>query len=426
MCALFATGPAWATSYDYNTAVFSPETDYSGGTSGSNCVKKPADDNHQYWLCTWAAADSHKVSYAGMMALLAGDGQKPLRLVIEPGATIFVADSNGGIAFENVELVLQGTIDQPISCVAKHDCSVTFNACDPEGQALTFQMGFTDLVGTAGDVAQTGPGKCDYAAHFSVDDAGRGALTVGVLDGNNAPVTFVVNVTASANQAPPTPTTTQPNAIELDFANAIPFTFGTVTDPEGDDVSYRIRVADNAEFTNAIVESGITSKTLPHALAATLSDGTWHWQVKALDEFGAEIEWSASASFTVKLPVVPVDASQPDALLDTETDPDTQTVADTDAESLDTPGPVPSGDTVAPDIPGATDTVSTSDLVPGDDTTTTTDTVQPDAGTSVEQAPVAKSGGGCQVQSPGANGPAALLLLLGFLAVGLRRRKSDQ
>ncbi|MCP4645719.1 MAG: hypothetical protein GY851_35065 [bacterium] len=116
-----------------------------------------------------------------------------------------------------------------------------------------------------------------YKVFYYIQDADTGDIS--------AHVTTTVYRQGAVNQAPPAVTLVYP----ADGGYAMYTTFlawNEVTDPDGDDVTYRVEVAEDAAFTTGLqVQEGLeTTVTQVTGLADLV---TYYWRVVPVDEYGA-------------------------------------------------------------------------------------------------------------------------------------------
>ncbi len=97
------------------------------------------------------------------------------------------------------------------------------------------------------------------------------------------------------NQAPPVPQHMSPgDGVVLPGAPEL--MAATVSDPEGDAVSYTFRLLDGEEG-----QGRVEGDRVVFSLAVDLQPGaTYSWQVQAVDEFGAASDWSEPWSFSLR------------------------------------------------------------------------------------------------------------------------------
>lgn len=99
------------------------------------------------------------------------------------------------------------------------------------------------------------------------------------------------------NEAPTKVNLTYPTQNLLCIDNSIPFDWSDATDPNNDNVSYKIEIATNRELTNIIKTQTATVSNI----TITLNKGEAHyWRVTAVDNKGKEGEPSEVFAFYTK------------------------------------------------------------------------------------------------------------------------------
>ncbi len=118
-----------------------------------------------------------------------------------------------------------------------------------------------------------------------------------------AQVTFFIR---GANDAPPVPALLSPDdgaAVEL-----AEFAIGAVADPDGDPVTYRIRVARDEDFTDIVAfEENLEADGDTVAWAPSTVGGTVFWTARAVDNSGVASDWAAPFEVTVGGPLAGCD-----------------------------------------------------------------------------------------------------------------------
>jgi hypothetical protein len=115
-----------------------------------------------------------------------------------------------------------------------------------------------------------------------------------------AQVSFFIR---GANDPPPTPELISPD--DGASVEVVEFVVGHVTDPDGDPVTYRIRVARDEEFTDLVafeedVEPGEGDSL---TWAPTGVGGTVYWTARAVDNSGVSSDWAEVREVTVGGPL---------------------------------------------------------------------------------------------------------------------------
>ncbi|MFT7899989.1 MULTISPECIES: hypothetical protein [Flavobacteriaceae] len=99
------------------------------------------------------------------------------------------------------------------------------------------------------------------------------------------------------NEAPTKVTLTYPTQNLLCIDNSIPFDWSDATDPNNDNISYKIEIATNRELTNIIK----TQTAVASNITIALDKGVAHyWRVIAVDNKGKEGEPSEVFAFYTK------------------------------------------------------------------------------------------------------------------------------
>jgi|GEM_PF-1629791 len=124
----------------------------------------------------------------------------------------------------------------------------------------------------------------------------------GVSSNNPTGEDFTV-ISLPGNSPPTIPVLVTPKNAEFLSDTAVTFVWHASEDPETFADSYIMQYAMDAAFTGP--ESMVTSDT---SCAATLSDTTYYWRVKAEDTEGSQSDWSVvwSFSFDLEAPQTPV------------------------------------------------------------------------------------------------------------------------
>ncbi len=170
--------------------------------------------------------------------------------------------------------------------------SVTWNVADvPQGAIYKVQISaagdFSDAVEYTGDASGT----------LSVEDVADGTYTArvrivmpnGVAGEWQSSASTLVDTTAPAI---PADLTAQADG------SAIAFAWGGVQDPSG--VRYEIRYSQKEDFSQANVRE-VTGNAFD---ISGLADGTWYWQVRAVDGKGNVSDWVSGESLAVNTAVV--------------------------------------------------------------------------------------------------------------------------
>ncbi|MFW9831280.1 MAG: hypothetical protein ACFFD8_05850, partial [Candidatus Thorarchaeota archaeon] len=117
--------------------------------------------------------------------------------------------------------------------------------------------------------------------------------------GNYNTTTIVYSFTI-ANQPPTMPTLTNPGTIDSDGSFTV--TWSTSTDPEGQPVSYQLQMSISSSFL-VILNEWNTSAT--NQAIMDLSDGSYYFHVRAIDDHNDTSPWSNQESITVLIPNQP-------------------------------------------------------------------------------------------------------------------------
>lgn len=165
------------------------------------------------------------------------------------------------------------------------------------GETLTvrgnsFTLGYN--VDIEVDSKQLVSGTVDSLGNFTVTakpvlTAGRHTITASDKR-VSASATFEVE-----SVAPSIPNPLQPYNNKLLFGTGINFTWMTSYDPSG--VTYEVRVATDDSFKDIV---GMVTVSGDRAALTVLNDGTYYWQVRAIDGAGNASSWSSVNSFTVR------------------------------------------------------------------------------------------------------------------------------
>ncbi|ORJ60338.1 FG-GAP-like repeat-containing protein [Geothermobacter hydrogeniphilus] len=118
--------------------------------------------------------------------------------------------------------------------------------------------------------------------------AGEQGLVIVGIDGGSNPV-------APVNQAPSVPAMGFPSADDIVQTAAPTLNFSAATDPDGDSVSYQIRLAQAGQPYGAPVDVTTNSYTA----GGLVENAHYVWQVQAVDSKGAVSGWSTEGTFWV-------------------------------------------------------------------------------------------------------------------------------
>ncbi|UCF08559.1 MAG: PQQ-binding-like beta-propeller repeat protein, partial [Thermoplasmata archaeon] len=109
------------------------------------------------------------------------------------------------------------------------------------------------------------------------------------------------------NNPPEAPVLYSPEDRSIRTTSGLVLDWSESTDPEGDHVSYTVEINDTNDFGDPLYK--YTNVEASH-LEVALSDDTWWWKVRAVDEFEARSDWSEVWNFTIDtindLPMVTV------------------------------------------------------------------------------------------------------------------------
>lgn len=101
-----------------------------------------------------------------------------------------------------------------------------------------------------------------------------------------------------ANQAPSVPIPSSPPHDSFTSDNTPTFQWQASIDPEGDPINYSIQVDNDVGFGSPVVDiTGLS--TTSYTPTTELSDGTYYWHVRAVDNNSNESNWSSSWKVTV-------------------------------------------------------------------------------------------------------------------------------
>ena len=149
----------------------------------------------------------------------------------------------------------------------------------------------------AGDIDQFDvPGT--YEVYYYVQDAETGELSAPVSS------TVIKALSGGSNSPPPAPTLVSPADGATGEALAVILDWTSVADPDGDAVTYTVRIATDAAMTAVIYEQDQIAQSI-HAVppgSGLANDTDYWWDVQALDEYGASVDpvggaWVPSAPF---------------------------------------------------------------------------------------------------------------------------------
>ncbi len=121
------------------------------------------------------------------------------------------------------------------------------------------------------------------------------------------PRSFVVDVPESDTVPPSIPTNGYPHNVILN-SNIFNYTWDPATDNLGGPITYEYQASQNPTQTDGVLTSGlwqswINGNASQHPLTSPMipsvgtSDGTWYWQVRAIDEAGNKSDWSEIWSY---------------------------------------------------------------------------------------------------------------------------------
>jgi len=166
------------------------------------------------------------------------------------------------------------------------------SATDPGGDTLELSWSLGD--GTeAGDVGEV--------THAYVE-AGVYAVRCMASDGETVTTaTLEVSVSAAEDNAPPgTPELLSPWNGAL-LSDAVTVRVGPVADPEGMVPLLEVLVQDTADDATVVALPGVVQGATETAIALpALSEGSYRWQVRAIDDAGLEGAWSVPWYFAVE------------------------------------------------------------------------------------------------------------------------------
>ncbi len=123
--------------------------------------------------------------------------------------------------------------------------------------------------------------------------------------------TFTVDTSA-----PGVPNLTSPSDGTAENSPTPSFNWSDVNDPSG--VTYNLEIASDSNFSSVVLsKQGLNNSDYGLGGGESLTDGTYYWRVKAIDEAGNSGNWSNSWSLTVDTtaPSVPTLASPSDGAL---------------------------------------------------------------------------------------------------------------
>ena len=113
------------------------------------------------------------------------------------------------------------------------------------------------------------------------------------------------------NSLPTVPTKVYPLNNTLCIDNAINFEWNASTDSDGDNISYKVEVSENASFSNIIETQSVSNNT---SVVITLEKGlSFFWRLKAIDSKDGESNFSEVSQFLTEgegesnhLPFIPI------------------------------------------------------------------------------------------------------------------------
>ncbi len=109
-----------------------------------------------------------------------------------------------------------------------------------------------------------------------------------------------------ANDAPPVPELISPE--DGASVEVVEFVVGTVADPDGDPVTYRVRVARDEDFTDIVAfEENLEPDGDTLSWAPSSVGGTVYWTARAVDNSGVASAWAEPWSVTVGGPLAGCD-----------------------------------------------------------------------------------------------------------------------
>jgi len=225
-------------------------------------------------------------------------------------------DSHGAQTMTISASFLVSTINDPPSLptiVAPADASVVTtnnvtltvgDAVDPEGSAVTYNFQIDTVSSFDSPALQSFSGVAEIVGQTSQVVTGLVENTtyywrVQASDGQaqSAWVTASFKVNA-VNSLPPMPSMENPGDKSWVATLTPTVSVNSVTDPDGDSVSYHFQLFDDASMSNLLAE--YTSTTPQWVMTAPLTNETWYfWRVRAEDSQGGASAWTTVISFFV-------------------------------------------------------------------------------------------------------------------------------
>ncbi len=250
-----------------------------------------------------AAFSDLRIDTAGAKVITATSaGTSPTLAPITASLTV----SGGGatqLAFSTTPQTLKTTTASGTITVERRDL---FGNPTTVGGTITVNLSTTSLTGAFRNTADSATiTTIDIlsgasSASFRYRDTTVGAPTITAAFDGLTPATQVENVVL--NTAPPTPSLLIPvnNAGQSDTTPT--FTWSTVTDAEGDAVTYEIQVDNNSDFSSPVVlsptASGLSAAT--YTPTTTLTAGTtYFWRVRSSDGIASSAYTTSRTLFIV-------------------------------------------------------------------------------------------------------------------------------
>jgi hypothetical protein len=233
-------------------------------------------------------------------------GQSQIRIALDTG-TFYASTNNNGTFTKEIKAPAESgsfivEARDGFGNVASSDLSIggIINVAPPVlniGDTLTIR-GSSFTAGRTVDIEI----DSKHIESGTVDSLGNFTVTMRpvLMAGRHTVTASDAKVSASAtfeveSIAPSIPNPMQPYNNKLLFGTGINFTWMTVYDASG--VTYEIRVATDNSFQNII---GIATVSSNRAALTVPNDGTYFWQVRAIDGAGNVSSWSNINSFTVR------------------------------------------------------------------------------------------------------------------------------
>jgi len=112
----------------------------------------------------------------------------------------------------------------------------------------------------------------------------------------SAPHIYNITITYEYNDPPPAPVLDDPGDTDADGAFTVNWTAST--DPDGTVVKYQLQMSTDSSFATISDEWNVTGTS--HDITG-LSDGTYYFRVRAIDNDGRPSSWSNMESITVSI-----------------------------------------------------------------------------------------------------------------------------